>query len=637
MLKFADLAAEYKSLWQSASIRPEKAADVASAAQKLQSLKPNYEVVSVATKVPWYVVGLIHCLESNFDLNTHLHNGDPLTAVTVHVPKGRPKNGSPVFKWSASAIDALSIKGLQNVGKDAWSIERIAYELEEYNGEGYRLNHPSVKSPYLWSFTNQYTKGKYVSDHAFDPNSVSQQVGAMAILKQLVADGIVSETMQDAVPKLPPPPPPVPVPTGLFLADTLPFNLRQEPRQDAAFLLLVLTDMSVEKLAEVDQIWWKVQVTAPDTSTHIGFARRDWLTAQTVLSRFVPEDFAQACLDVARRYGTSAHFLIALADAETGLANAAVPGARDAFGPFALTSDEWKSNNVSTETGFADDGRFNPLAQAAVAARFVVRLTQAAKDELPDKRLATSEELYLARIFGPERLAGLLDASAQDKTVRRVLAPMAAADIDACFARRPSLLPAGIKVGELRTAITNKLSAGFEIAVGLILKVEPDLTIGPKVEPDSTIGTRQAGEDDANVPWMIKAKEELSKNIKEFKPGSNPEIEKYFTDTTLGRQPDDVAWCAAFVSWCVKESNGAHTPIVFSARAAAWLNNGTSLPGPQYGAIVVMRPLVPKSSGHVGFVMSFDGTSVSVLGGNQDDSVCIKDFHISDVRGWRMV
>ncbi len=400
MPKFADLTAEYKTLWDAATIRAEKAVEVVNVAQKLSSLKPTYDEVSTSTTVPWYVVGLIHSLEANFAMDEHLHNGDPLTAVTVNVPKGHPKGGSPKFTWAASAIDALTLKGLQNVGKDGWSIERIAYELERYNGFGYRNNHPTVKSPYLWSYTNQYTAGKYVGDHRFDPNRPSDQAGAMAILKQLVVDNVVQATLQADVPRPPPPPPPVLVPTGLFLADTRPFELRAQPSADATRLLFVLTDMPVSKLENADELWWKVEVTAPDTSKHVGFARRDWLTAQTVLSSFVSEDFAQTCLDVARHHGTSAHFLIALADAETGMTNTAIAGGGTAFGPFALTEEEWKANNAPAETGFADGGRFDPLAQAAIAARLVVKLTKEARDNLPVNRLATSEELYLARIFG---------------------------------------------------------------------------------------------------------------------------------------------------------------------------------------------------------------------------------------------
>src|SRR5882672_4597237 len=103
MIKFVDLAPEYKSLWDSAVIRPQKAADVKAVAQKILSLKSTYQQVSAATNVWWCVVGLIHNLEASFKMTAHLHNGDPLTARTVQVPSGRPKNGSPPFTWIASA------------------------------------------------------------------------------------------------------------------------------------------------------------------------------------------------------------------------------------------------------------------------------------------------------------------------------------------------------------------------------------------------------------------------------------------------------------------------------------------------------------------------------------------------------
>jgi len=155
MIKFADLAAEYKSLWDAAAIRPKNAQSVRAAANQLRDLKATYDQVSAATNhIPWFVIGLIHSLEASFNLNAHLHNGDPLSAHTVQVPSGRPKTGSPPFSWITSAIDALTMHGMQNIGKDGWSIERISFELERYNGFGYRRNHPAVKSPYLWSCTN---------------------------------------------------------------------------------------------------------------------------------------------------------------------------------------------------------------------------------------------------------------------------------------------------------------------------------------------------------------------------------------------------------------------------------------------------------------------------------------------------
>jgi uncharacterized protein (TIGR02594 family) len=627
MIKFADLAAEYKSLWDTAAIRPEKAQIVKAVAKQLRDFKPTYDQVSAATNdIPWFLIGLIHSLEASFNMKAHLHNGDPLTAHTVQVPSGRPKTGSPTFSWTASAIDALTMHGMHNIGKDGWSIERISFELERYNGFGYRRNHPTVKSPYLWSCTNHYTAGKYVGDHKFSMTAVSAQVGAMAILKQLVDDGVVKLGVQANVPPPPPPPPPAPVPTGLFLADTRPFGLRAEPKVGAERLLSVMTDMPVRKLEEADAPWWKVEVMAPDTSTHVGFAQRDWLIPQTVLSSLVREEFAQTCLDVAARYGTTGHLLIALADAETALTNKASPNGLY-FGPFAISEEEWKAVNVPAETGFGDEGRFNPLAQAAIAARFIVKLTQEAREKLPDRRLPTSEELCLARIFGSGLLPALVEEANQTKAVRVVLAPMPAADIDAIFARRPGLLTAGITVGALRTAIEARLSTAFDVAAALVGKVDPDLSIGP---PETT-------DDAGETPWMVKAKEELAKGIREFTNGSNPEIEKYFVDTTLGRQPDDVSWCAAFVSWCIKESNGARSPVTFSARAADWLKNGKGLEGPQYGAIAVTKPLAVGASGHVGFVVAWDGAHVSILGGNQGNAVRVQDFPIGVVRSWRMV
>lgn len=630
MIKFADLAPEYKTLWDTAVVRPDKAGDVRKIANKLVSLRQTYNQVSAATNVPWFFIGLIHSLEPNpaFNMNAHIHNGDPLSGRTVQVPSGRPKNGSPPFSWADSAIDALTMHGLQNIGKDGWSIERISFELERYNGFGYRRNHPSVKSPYLWSCTNHYTAGKYIGDHQFSSTAVSAQIGGMAVLKQLVADGLVKLGAQADLPPPPPKPKPaaVAVPTGLFLADRQPFGLRAEARDEADRLLRVEIDMPVRKLAEVDAVWSKVLVFAPDTSTHEGFARQDWLTPQTVLSRFVPEDFAQACLDAAALYGTNAHLLIALADAETALTNNASPNGLY-FGPYAISESEWKQVNVPAETGFGDEGRFDPIAQAAIAARFIVQLTQEAREQLPDRRLPSAEELCLARIFGTELLPALLADANQAKAVRDVLAPMPAADIDAIFARRPGLLTAGITVKDLRAAIETRLSTGFEDAAELAGKVDPDLSVGPP----------ETADDVSDVPWMVKAKEELKKNIHEFENGSNPEIEKYFVDTTLGRQPDDVSWCAAFVSWCIKESNGARSPVTYSARAADWLKNGKSLEGPQYGAVAVTRPLAPGASGHVGFVVAWDGTHVTLLGGNQGNAVRTQQFKIDVVRGWRMM
>jgi lysozyme family protein len=173
----------YELLYESCLCRPKRKASVNALARKIRANRKRYEKVGRAVGMPWYVVGIIHSLEASGDFTRHLHNGDPLTARTVHVPAGRPKTGRPPFTWERSAIDALRGRGL-GAWKD-WSVPGTLYQLEGYNGFGYRDHHPSVPSPYLWSFSNHYTRGKYVADGRFSPTAISQQVGAALLLKQL--------------------------------------------------------------------------------------------------------------------------------------------------------------------------------------------------------------------------------------------------------------------------------------------------------------------------------------------------------------------------------------------------------------------------------------------------------------------
>jgi len=63
--------------------------------------------------------------------------------------------------------------------------------LEKYNGTGYRLYHPQVKTPYLWSYSNYYIRGKYVRDGTFSNSAVSKQIGAGILLRVMVEKKII--------------------------------------------------------------------------------------------------------------------------------------------------------------------------------------------------------------------------------------------------------------------------------------------------------------------------------------------------------------------------------------------------------------------------------------------------------------
>lgn len=196
---FSDVKAGYANLWSQAIIRPEHEAAVKSAAEAILAHKQRYVVA--AKTVPWWWTGIIHHMEGNGNFSTHLHNGDSLAARTVHVPQGRPVAGDPPFTWEESAFDALQMHGLTE--EHDWSFPKACWNFERFNGFGYISK--GIDSPYVWSFTTNYTKGKFVADHEFDPNAVSQQCGAAAILKQLIAMGEVQDSVPVAIVATPKP------------------------------------------------------------------------------------------------------------------------------------------------------------------------------------------------------------------------------------------------------------------------------------------------------------------------------------------------------------------------------------------------------------------------------------------------
>jgi lysozyme family protein len=182
------LRAEYEQLFNSCVIRAAKAAEVETLVGGLAGHKARYEAVANTQGVPWWFVAVTHNMESSQNFARHLHNGDPLTARTKQVPAGRPKTGAPPFTWEASAADALSMHGLS--AATDWSLSGALYQLERYNGWGYRQFHPHVKSPYLWSGSNQYASGKYVKDGLWSDSAVSAQIGAAVLLRRMAEKGL---------------------------------------------------------------------------------------------------------------------------------------------------------------------------------------------------------------------------------------------------------------------------------------------------------------------------------------------------------------------------------------------------------------------------------------------------------------
>lgn len=200
---FTALKPEYARLWRNMTVKRE--GEFSAVAARLLTHMDAYRMVEAETGVPASLVAVIHQRESSASFSRHLHNGDPLSARTIHVPAGRPRTGSPPFSWQASAADAMRYQGLDKI-RD-WSVERALFVLEGYNGFGYR--NKGLPSPYLWAGTNNYTKGKYVADGVFDPNKVDTQLGTAGMLR-VMWDLDPSTAIGKAVQPVPVPPASIP-------------------------------------------------------------------------------------------------------------------------------------------------------------------------------------------------------------------------------------------------------------------------------------------------------------------------------------------------------------------------------------------------------------------------------------------
>ena len=183
----AALAKEYSDLFNRCKIAADKMTEVEDVVQRILKYQNRYASIAAQSSVPWYVIAVIHNMECGLDFTKHLHNGDSLKRRTVNVPAGRPKTGQPPFTFELSALDALKYDKLTE-WKD-WSIGGICYTLEGFNGWGYRAR--KINSPYLWSYSNLYTGGKYVADNKWSGTAVSRQCGAAVILRSMSDHGAI--------------------------------------------------------------------------------------------------------------------------------------------------------------------------------------------------------------------------------------------------------------------------------------------------------------------------------------------------------------------------------------------------------------------------------------------------------------
>lgn len=182
------LLADNTRRWASVKFKPSFSAAAQKFAHRALKFKDNYISIAEQIKaryglhVPWWFIPLVHereCIHGVDNWNCNIAQGAPYNQKSRDVPY----NG-PFSTFQEAAIAALVAEAPHAAKWTNWSGGGVMTIGEQYNGLGYaRMGRPS---PYVWSGTDQYVKGKYTRDHHFDPNVVDTQLGIAVALHAMM-------------------------------------------------------------------------------------------------------------------------------------------------------------------------------------------------------------------------------------------------------------------------------------------------------------------------------------------------------------------------------------------------------------------------------------------------------------------
>lgn len=115
---------------------------------------------------------------------------------------------------------------------------------------------------------------------------------------------------------------------------------------------------------------------------------------------------------------------------------------------------------------------------------------------------------------------------------------------------------------------------------------------------------------------------------------NNPDILAMFAE--IGHdwvQTEDVSWCSAFINYLCKRLDYERSGML---TARSWMGVGLELAKPELGCLTIFWRGSPYSwKGHVGFYVNEDYRKIYILGGNQNNSVCIKAYPKERLLGYR--
>lgn len=167
----------YDELIATLKVNSDKIIEVNLLKEKFKETRERYEVVAKEVGVPADVIFALHYRESSLNFKACLHNGERIIGtglLTRLVPKGR----GPFNSWEESAIDALEIERYKFPKE--WTLASKLAFTESFNGLGYKKR--NVPSPYVLSWTNGYSSGKYIADGKYSSIAIDKQCGTAAII-----------------------------------------------------------------------------------------------------------------------------------------------------------------------------------------------------------------------------------------------------------------------------------------------------------------------------------------------------------------------------------------------------------------------------------------------------------------------
>src|SRR5581483_6837417 len=367
--------------------------------------------------------------------------------------------------------------------------------------------------------------------------------------------------------------------------------------------------------------------------------------------------FVDTCIGVERGFNeipstapwfVAADFLIARALLETKIVNVGASPGSDAVGPLLVSSTEWQRFLAGADPALQvqrrPDGFDDWLTQIYAAGYTMSADAKAISDAVKKTMAGAGDDPFIpsylnvlhAYFTNADTAAALLaainDDSKRQDPVSKCFIGLTGDQIAQIFAKRGNYFGTALQpktVSQFFDATGDALDQALKDAFDRIKQLAPDAV------PDAK---------QSEAPWFDVA---LQQEAAHITAADNPDVieKQYFAATDLGPQSTVLNWCAAFVSFCMKQSGSDEAAASIpdrSARAVSWGGWGAGLSVraedvPQ-GAVVVLAPAPDtNTTGHVGFCVQFldNGKSIQLLGGNQSKRVQRSTFSASKIRAIR--